>query len=182
MPPRYAFGFHQGCYGYYDRAAPGERGARLSRGAYSARRPAHRHRPPGQLPRLHPQRDEVSATPPEMIAGLHANGFKCSTVVTPLVTHNPLDERGEMVPFRATPGTAGVGGPALRRPRRAGAAACGLFVGQRLLRRQSWRQSLPLPAAGAQPRRRDAARRRNELPRSRPTRRAGSLGRGNTPI
>ena len=36
----------------------------------------------------------------EMMAELHANGFKCSTNVTPLVTDNPLDERGEMTPFR----------------------------------------------------------------------------------
>ena len=36
----------------------------------------------------------------EMMADLHANGFKCSTIVTPLVTDNPLDERGEMTPFR----------------------------------------------------------------------------------
>ena len=35
-----------------------------------------------------------------MMAELHANGFKCSTNVTPLVTDNPLDERGEMTPFR----------------------------------------------------------------------------------
>lgn len=98
MPPRYAFGYHQGCYGYFDR----ERLERVARGHREARIP---------IDGLHIDIDfqnnyrifTHSATKfPDaagMMTALHADGFKCSTVVTPLVTTNPLDERGEMVPF-----------------------------------------------------------------------------------
>ncbi len=98
MPPRYAFGYHQGCYGYFDR----ERLERVARGHREARIP---------IDGLHIDIDfqnnyriftHSAMKFPDaagMMAGLHADGFKCSTVVTPLVTTNPLDERGEMVPF-----------------------------------------------------------------------------------
>ena len=99
MPPKYAFGFHQGCYGYYDRG----RVESVARAYREARIPIDGLHIDIDLQdnyRVFTHSEMKFPRAAEMIADLHANGFKCSTVVTPLLTHNPLDERGEMTPFR----------------------------------------------------------------------------------
>jgi alpha-glucosidase len=98
MPPKYAFGFHQGCYGYYDRG----RVESVARAYREARIPIDGLHIDIDLQdnyRVFTHSEMKFPRASEMIADLHANGFKCSTVVTPLLTHNPLDERGEMTPF-----------------------------------------------------------------------------------
>jgi alpha-glucosidase len=126
MPPRYAFGFHQGCYGYFDRARLEE----VARRYREARIP---------LDGLHIDIDfqdnyrvftHSRAKFPDaagMLADLRARGFKCSTNVTPLVTDNPLDERGEMTPFRQREELVQAGG-LLHDVRAGGAPAAGLFA------------------------------------------------------
>jgi alpha-glucosidase len=99
MPPKYAFGFHQGCYGYYDRA----RLEGVARAYREARIPIdglHIDIDFQDNYRVFTHSEAKFPRAAEMMAELHASGFKCSTNVTPLVTDNPLDERGEMTPFR----------------------------------------------------------------------------------
>jgi alpha-glucosidase len=98
MPPKYVFGFHQGGYGYYDRGKV--------EGVASAYRNA-------QIPcdGLHIDVDfqdnyrtfthsEIKfPNVAQMMDGLHANGFKCSTNITPLLTDNALDENGEITAY-----------------------------------------------------------------------------------
>jgi alpha-glucosidase len=98
MPPKYVFGFHQGCYGYFDRH-------RLTAAANSYRE--------ARIPidGLHIDVDfqnnyrtfthsEIKFPHArEMMDHLHLLGFKCSTIITPLLTDNPLDENGEFTPY-----------------------------------------------------------------------------------
>lgn len=98
MPPRYAFGFHQGCYGYYDRG----RLESVAKGYRDAGIPIdglHIDIDFQENYRVFTHSAMKFPDAAGMMAGLHADGFKCSTVVTPLITTNPLNERGEMVPF-----------------------------------------------------------------------------------
>jgi alpha-glucosidase len=99
MPPKYAFGFHQGCYGYYDRASL-ESVARAYREARIPIDGLHIDIDFQDNYRVFTHSEMKFPRAAEMMADLHARGFKCSTNVTPLVTDNPLDERGEMTPFR----------------------------------------------------------------------------------
>jgi alpha-glucosidase len=99
MPPKYVFGFHQGCYGYYDRASL-ESVARAYREARIPIDGLHIDIDFQDNYRVFTHSEMKFPRAAEMMAELHANGFKCSTNVTPLVTDNPLDERGEMTPFR----------------------------------------------------------------------------------
>ena len=98
MPPRYAFGFHQGCYGYYDRERL-ECVARAYREAGIPLDGLHIDIDFQNNYRVFTHSEMKFPDAAGMMANLHAAGFKCSTVVTPLVTDNPLDERGEMAPF-----------------------------------------------------------------------------------
>jgi alpha-glucosidase len=113
LPPRYVFGFHQGCYGYYD--------------ANILTRIAAQYRS-AQIPidglhidvdfqnnyRTFTSSDKKFPNAAQVLAGLRQQGFKCSTNITPLVTSNPLDETGNPTryPVRdtglalATPGQA----------------------------------------------------------------------------
>ncbi|MGZ9104089.1 MAG: TIM-barrel domain-containing protein, partial [Rhodoplanes sp.] len=100
MPPRYVFGFHQGCYGYYDRARV-EEVARRYRAARIPLDGLHIDIDFQNNYRVFTHSEMKFADAAGMIAELHAGGFKCSTVVTPLVTDNPLDERGTMTPFES---------------------------------------------------------------------------------
>lgn len=98
MPPRYAFGFHQGCYGYFDRG----RLESVAKGYRDAGIPIdglHIDIDFQENYRVFTHSEMKFPDAAGMMAGLHADGFKCSTVVTPLITTNPLNERGEMVPF-----------------------------------------------------------------------------------
>jgi alpha-glucosidase len=98
MPPKYALGYHQGCYGYYN--------AGILLGVAQAFRQ-------NQIPidGLHIDVDfqnnyrtfTVSPNkfpaPHALFAQLHELGFKCSTNITGIVSANPLDEDGN----RGTP-------------------------------------------------------------------------------
>jgi alpha-glucosidase len=91
MPPKYVFGFHQGCYGYYDR----ERLETVARAYREARIPIDGLHIDIDLQdnyRVFTHSEMKFPRAAEMIAALRKNGFKCSTVVTPLLTNNPLDE------------------------------------------------------------------------------------------
>jgi len=98
MPPRYVFGFHQGCYGYYDR----QRLESVARAYREARIPIdglHIDIDFQNNYRIFTHSETKFPDAAGMLANLRAQGFKCSTIVTPLVTDNPLDERGEVTPF-----------------------------------------------------------------------------------
>ena len=98
MPPRYALGYHQGAYGYYDEA--------LLRGVASAYRAA---RIP--IDGLHIDVDFQDnyrtftssnlkfPNPGQLFTDLHAAGFKMSTNITPLCTRYPMDETGNYVAY-----------------------------------------------------------------------------------
>ena len=111
MPPRYVFGFHQGCYGYYDQQI-------LDRVAATYRS--------SNIPidGLHIdvdfQNNYRTFTHSQMkfpggkalFDRLHAQGFKCSTNITPLITDNALDENNST----GTPYSARDSGLALTTP------------------------------------------------------------------
>ncbi len=98
MPPMYALGYHQGCYGYYDQN-------RLQEAADSYRA--------AQIPidGLHIDVDfqnnyrtftnsEIKFPKVnEMFARLHKQGFKCSTNITGIITIQPLDENGNKTKY-----------------------------------------------------------------------------------
>lgn len=100
LPPRYVFGFHQGCYGYYDENILMQIAA-----TYRA----------SQIPidglhidvdfqdnyRTFTSSNKKFPNAAAMFATLHQQGFKCSTNITPLVTSNALDESGNPTPYAA---------------------------------------------------------------------------------
>ena len=109
MPPKYVFGFHQGGYGYYDHNR-----VQAVASAYRA----------AQIPcdGLHIDVDfqdnyrtfthsEIKfPNVAQFMAGLHADGFKCSTNITPLLTDNMLDENGEITAYEQRDNMLGVNG------------------------------------------------------------------------
>ena len=93
MPPRYALGYHQGCYGYYDR----EKLMAAARAYRSNAIPIdglHIDVDFQNNYRTFTSSDLKFPKPAEMFAELHAMGFKCSTNITALITSNPQDEEG----------------------------------------------------------------------------------------
>ena len=93
MPPKYAFGYQQGCYGYYDRS-------KLMAVANEFREASipidglhidvdfqNNYRTFTSSPRKFPE-------PKKMFDELHDMGFKCSTNITGIISANPLDEDG----------------------------------------------------------------------------------------
>ena len=127
MPPKYVFGFHQGCYGYYDR----ERLETVARAYREARIPIDGLHIDIDLQdnyRVFTHSEMKFPEAAEMIADLRKSGFKCSTVVTPLLTNNPLDETGRLAPYPQRQALLQVGG--LLYDARAGQEPRGdLFVG-----------------------------------------------------
>lgn len=97
MPPKYVFGFHQGCYGYLQKD--------LLNVAENYRK--------WEIPidglhidvdfqnnyRTFTSSDMKFPQPTEMFALLKGLGFKCSTNITGMVTANPYDETGTVVPY-----------------------------------------------------------------------------------
>lgn len=93
LPPRYVFGYHQGCYGYYDRGL-------LTQAAVAYRQ--------AQIPidglhididlqdnyRTFTSSDLKFPQLADLFAQLKALGFKCSTNITGMITNNPQDESG----------------------------------------------------------------------------------------
>jgi alpha-glucosidase len=101
MPPKYALGYHQGCYGYWN--------AQLVQQAAQAYRTA-------QIPcdGLHIDVDfqdnyrtftssrKKFGDAAAFLSALQQQGFKCSTNITPLVTTVPQDEDGNTTPLYQT--------------------------------------------------------------------------------
>ena len=94
MPPKYALGYQQGCYGYYDEQ-------KLMEAATKYRE--------NKIPidglhidvdfqdnyRTFTHSKRKFPNPKQMFENLHNMGFKCSTNITGIVTSNPMDEYGK---------------------------------------------------------------------------------------
>jgi alpha-glucosidase len=95
LPPKYVFGYHQGCYGYYDRyklaqAADSFRAARIPIDGLHIDVDFQNNY------RTFTSSDQKFPDPANFFAYLKSIGFKCSTNITSLVTANPLDENGSI--------------------------------------------------------------------------------------
>jgi alpha-glucosidase len=98
MPPRYVFGLHQGAYGYFNEA-------KLQAAADGYRN--------FQIPcdglhidvdfqnnyRTFTHSNVKFPNVANFFQNLHANGFKMSTNITPIITSNQLDENGNKTPY-----------------------------------------------------------------------------------
>ena len=98
MPPRYAFGFHQGAYGYFDSdklnaAANGYRAARIPCDGL------HIDVDFQDNYRTFTHSEEKFPNTQQLFKNLHANGFKMSTNITPVITSNPLNQEGNKAPY-----------------------------------------------------------------------------------
>jgi alpha-glucosidase len=93
MPPKYVFGYHQGCYGYYNRFLL-EAAANAYRAARVPIDGLHIDVDFQNNYRTFTSSDKKFPNAQEMFADLHTIGFKCSTNVTSLITANPYDECG----------------------------------------------------------------------------------------
>jgi alpha-glucosidase len=117
LPPRYVFGFHQGCYGYYDaniltQIAATYRGSKIPiDGLHIDVDFQDNYRNFTSSNKKFPNAMQV-------LASLRQQGFKCSTNITPLVTSNALDENGNP----STAYTARDSGLALNTPGQAAGA------------------------------------------------------------
>lgn len=94
MPPKYAFGYQQGGYGYYNRQYI-EAVAQRYRDAQIPIDGLHIDVDFQDNYRTFTVSPEKFPDPKGMFDGLHANGFKCSTNITGIITANPLDEKGD---------------------------------------------------------------------------------------
>jgi alpha-glucosidase len=93
MPPKYVFGLHQGAYGYFDRQLL-EQAANSYRSTRIPCDGLHIDVDFQNNYRTFTHSEMKFPNAAQMMAGLHANGFKCSTNITPLLTANVLDENG----------------------------------------------------------------------------------------
>lgn len=93
VPPKYALGYQQGCYGYYNRdilmdVAKQYRDAAIPiDGLHIDVDFQDNYRTFTASPNKFPN-------PQQMFAQLHEQGFKCSTNITGIISANPLDENG----------------------------------------------------------------------------------------
>ncbi|WP_437571068.1 TIM-barrel domain-containing protein [Sorangium sp. So ce542] len=94
MVPRYVFGYHQGAYGYYSREVL-EQVAQSFRDASFPIDGLHIDVDFQNNYRTFTSSDKKFPNVSEMFSQLAANGFKCSTNITALVTCNPYDEDGK---------------------------------------------------------------------------------------
>lgn len=109
MPPKYVFGFHQGGYGYYD----SNRVQAVANAFRDAQIPCdglHIDVDFQDNYRTFTSSNIKFPNAPQFMAGLHANGFKCSTNITPLLTDNALDEYGNITPYAQRDTIAGING------------------------------------------------------------------------
>jgi alpha-glucosidase len=98
MPPRYAFGFQQGAYGYYDRyklsaAANGYRAARIPCDGL------HIDVDFQDNYRTFTHSEMKFPNCKELFKDLHTIGFKMSTNITPIITDNELNQEGVRAPY-----------------------------------------------------------------------------------
>jgi Alpha-glucosidases, family 31 of glycosyl hydrolases len=109
MPPKYVFGFHQGCYGYYDRRRLEEVAARFRAagipcdGLHIDVDFQNNYRAFTHSERKFPQARQ-------MLDALRTEGFKCSTIVTPMLTDNPMDETGRFAGYPQRAALAAIAG------------------------------------------------------------------------
>jgi alpha-glucosidase len=106
MPPRYAFGFHQGAYGYFDSdklnaAANGYRNARIPCDGL------HIDVDFQDNYRTFTHSEQKFPNTQQLFKNLHANGFKMSTNITPIITDNPLNQEGNKAPYGALEALSG---------------------------------------------------------------------------
>ena len=94
MPPMYAFGYQQGCYGYYDRDIL-ENIADLYRKNNIPIDGLHIDVDFQDNYRTFTNSEIKFPKVNEMFDKLHAQGFKCSTNITGIITTNPYDENGK---------------------------------------------------------------------------------------
>jgi alpha-glucosidase len=100
MPPRYVFGYHQGAYGYYDathlqKAANGYRSAQIPIDGL------HIDVDFQDNYRTFTSSNHKFPNAPQLFQQLHADGFRCSTNITPLINSDGKDETGNIVPYPA---------------------------------------------------------------------------------
>ncbi|HET9256880.1 MAG TPA: TIM-barrel domain-containing protein, partial [Pseudonocardiaceae bacterium] len=98
MPPKYVLGFHQGGYGYFDRYVLGK----VANAYRAARLPIdglHIDVDFQDNYRTFTHSETKFPNARQLMDDLHTIGFKCSTNITPLLTDNPVDEKGEVVPY-----------------------------------------------------------------------------------
>ncbi len=98
MPPRYAFGFHQGAYGYFDRyklaaAANAYRAARIPCDGL------HIDVDFQDNYRTFTHSELKFPNTKELFDDLHGIGFKMSTNITPIITTNVLNQEGVKAPY-----------------------------------------------------------------------------------
>ncbi|QSR85253.1 TIM-barrel domain-containing protein [Methylacidimicrobium sp. B4] len=109
MPPRYALGFHQGAYGYYDHN-------RLQAAADAYRQSGipcdglHIDVDFQDNYRTFTHSEIKFPNAPALLAKLHAQGFKCSTNITPFLTDNALDENGKTMVYAQRQAILNMGG------------------------------------------------------------------------
>ena len=98
MPPRYAFGYHQGCYGYFSRdilegIADQYRASRIPCDGL------HIDIDFQDNYRTFTHSELKFPKPAEMLTQLRNRGFKCSTNITAIMTDNDLGENGRYTPY-----------------------------------------------------------------------------------
>jgi alpha-glucosidase len=98
MPPKYVFGFHQGAYGYFSRQLL-EQAANKYRNFRIPCDGLHIDVDFQNNYRTFTHSEMKFPNAAQMMAGLHAKGFKCSTNITPLLTTNAFDENAQMGPY-----------------------------------------------------------------------------------
>jgi len=98
MPPRFVFGYHQGCYGYYSRDILLETARRL-RAAQIPADGLHIDVDFQNNYRTFTHSEMKFPGARQMFTDLRNIGLKCSTNITPLVTSNPLDELGNFADY-----------------------------------------------------------------------------------
>ncbi len=109
MPPKYTLGFHQGCYGYFDRTRL-EAAANAYRAARIPCDGLHIDVDFQDNYRTFTHSEKKFPNAPAMMAGLHAKGFKCSTNITPFLTDNVLDENAQVVTYTQRQAILAMGG------------------------------------------------------------------------
>jgi alpha-glucosidase len=99
MPPRYVFGFHQGAYGYYD-SNKVQAVANAYRNNLIPCDGLHLDVDFQNNYRTFTHSEIKFPNAAAFFASLHANGFKLSTNITPLLTDNQLGESGSPEPYQ----------------------------------------------------------------------------------
>jgi alpha-glucosidase len=98
MPPKYVFGFHQGCYGYFDSTILNQV-AQQYRAAKIPIDGLHIDVDFQDNYRTFTSSQLKFPNAPQLMADLRTKGFKCSTNITPLLTQNTLNENGEVATY-----------------------------------------------------------------------------------